>query len=127
MRFLTRKLPDISFTLLFFLLGCTICTGAEREDKDLSGRPALLPLIKEQWTDKNHEAVEFHLFSLSKGLLPKGATLQMTLDEVKDRIVRLIESKKKREVRQALPTELRQKADVKINEEYLENDSEEKE
>jgi len=55
-------------------------------------------------------------------LIDRTPAREMTLDEVRDRIVRLIESKKKREVRQTLPTELRQKADVKINEKYLEDE-----
>ncbi len=81
MRFSIQNLRNIIITLFIFLLFCFVCNGDELEEEGSYGTPALLPLIKKQWIDKDREAVEFHLFSLSSGLLPKGSTLSLTLKE----------------------------------------------
>jgi len=49
---------------------------------------------------------------------------QLTLDEVKDRIVRQLESKNRREIRQNLDQELREKANVKVHDDRLQDESE---
>ncbi len=46
---------------------------------------------------------------------------QLSIDEVKDRIVRQLESKNRREIRQNLDTDLRDKASVKINEDQFQD------
>jgi len=51
----------------------------------------------------------------------------LTLDEVRDRIVRQLESRKRRAIRQSLGKDLRQKATVQINEELLKVEEPEKE
>lgn len=51
----------------------------------------------------------------------------LTLDEVRDRIVRQLESKERREIRQSLGKDLREKATVQINEELLKGEEPEKE
>jgi len=59
-------------------------------------------------------------------LTDKQPEKQLELSEVKDRISRQLESKKRREVRQTLDKDLRSNLDIEINEEYLAVDSEEK-
>ncbi len=81
MRLSIQKLHNISYTLIFLLLFTFVCTANELEEEVSYDLPSLLPLIKEQWTDQNHEAIKFQIFNLSKGLLPKGSTLSLTLQE----------------------------------------------
>jgi len=47
---------------------------------------------------------------------------ELALEDVRDRIVRQLESAKRREIRQSLATELRQQADVQIHQEYFEEE-----
>jgi len=48
---------------------------------------------------------------------------ELSIDEVRDRIVRQLESARRREVRQSLAKELRQQADVEIREGYFEEEA----
>ncbi len=43
--------------------------------------PGPFSILKDQWTGENQEAFEVHLFSMKKGLLPKGAPLHLSLQE----------------------------------------------
>lgn len=58
----------------------------------------------------------FHVIQLT-GRQPAK---ELSIDEVRDRIVRQLESTRRREVRQSLAKELRQQADVEIREGYFE-------
>ena len=64
----------------------------------------------------------YHIIQLKD----KQAKKTMAIDEVRDRIVRQLESKKRREIRQSLGKDLRGKALVEIHEAYLEEEGAEK-
>jgi peptidyl-prolyl cis-trans isomerase C len=55
-------------------------------------------------------------------LTDKQAEKMLELDEVKERIVRQLESKNRREIRQTLDQDLQNKANVVINEQYIQED-----
>lgn len=60
----------------------------------------------------------FHIIQLTG----KQPAKQLSLDEVRERIVRQLESNKRREIRQSLAKQLREKATVEIHEELLSDD-----
>lgn len=60
----------------------------------------------------------FHIIELTG----REPAQELSLEEVKDRIVRQLESARRREVRQSLAEELREQANVEIREEYFEEE-----
>jgi peptidyl-prolyl cis-trans isomerase C len=60
----------------------------------------------------------FHIIELTD----RQPAQELPLEEVKDRIVRQLESAKRREIRQSLAEELRKQANVEIQEEYFEEE-----
>lgn len=69
-----------SASSLWFLL-LLFCPEAIANDEVQTTAPLPRPwnILADQWTTHNTEAVEIHLFSLEKGLLPKGASIPMDL------------------------------------------------
>jgi parvulin-like peptidyl-prolyl isomerase len=57
----------------------------------------------------------YHIIALTG----RQAAHELSLDEVRERIVRQLESSKRREIRQSLAEELRGQARVEIHEEHL--------
>lgn len=60
------------------LLSATPTPRAEAGDAPDLSYPAPLPLITDQWSSENSEAVQIHLFSMEHGLVPKGAQVRLS-------------------------------------------------
>jgi len=66
--------------LLFLLLSSLVKAGEKPGDGSVS-YPGPLTAIEDQWTGKNREAFEIHLFSMERDLLPAGTPLPLSLED----------------------------------------------
>ncbi len=73
-----RPLPS---ALLVLLALCLATTGQAEELTQ--GDPALYPgplsAVEDQWTNKNREAFQIHLFSMARDLVPEGTPIPLSL------------------------------------------------
>ena len=78
-----QKLPrrSICGLVLLSLLLAPVTSAGEKADEEPVSYPGPLAAIEDQWTDKNREAFEIHLFSMERGLAPAGAPLPLSLEE----------------------------------------------
>jgi len=78
-----QKLPRRSLCglVLLSLLLAPITSAGEKSDEEPVSYPGPLATIEDQWTDKNREAFEIHLFSMERDLAPAGAPLPLSLED----------------------------------------------
>ncbi len=73
--------PFVFLLLLFLSLFFVTLVKADEENSDSVGYPGPLTVIEDQWTPKNREALEIHLFSMERGLIPQGTPLPLSLED----------------------------------------------
>jgi outer membrane protein TolC len=72
----------IAFSLLLFLsLFLVTLVRADEENTESVSYPGPLTVIEDQWTRKNREAFEIHLFSTERDLIPQGTPLPLSLED----------------------------------------------
>jgi len=78
-----QKLPrrSICGLVLLSLLLAPLTSADEKSGKDPVSYPGPLSAIEDQWTGKNREAFEIHLFSMERDLVPAGAPLPLSLED----------------------------------------------
>jgi outer membrane protein TolC len=78
----SKHRPFQSFVLLFLSLSLTSLTWAgEKPGEESVSYPGPLTAIEDQWTSKNREAFEIHLFSMERNLVPAGTPLPLSLQD----------------------------------------------
>jgi outer membrane protein TolC len=70
-----------SVLLVLFLLLPPLARASENTEDGSVSYPGPLNAIEDQWTGKNREAFEIHLFSMERGWVPAGAPLPLSLEE----------------------------------------------
>ena len=78
-----QKLPrrSICGLVLLSLLLAPITSAGEKADEEPGSYQGPLAAIEDQWTDKNREAFEIHLFSMERDLVPAGSSLPLSLED----------------------------------------------
>ena len=78
-----RKPFRSSFLLFSLFLPFLVLPSAEADEKsgDSLRMPGLLPVIEEQWSHKDREPFEIHLFSIDRVLSPAGTSFPLSLRE----------------------------------------------
>ena len=66
---------------LLSLLLAPSTSADEKTNEESVSYPGPLAAIEDQWTDKNREAFEIHLFSMEQDLAPAGAPLPLSLED----------------------------------------------
>jgi outer membrane protein TolC len=66
---------------LLFLFLSSLVNASERPEDGSVSYPGPLTAIYDQWTGKNREAFEIHLFSMERELVPAGTPLPLSLED----------------------------------------------
>ncbi|MGW8320823.1 MAG: TolC family protein, partial [Thermodesulfobacteriota bacterium] len=69
------------FLVLLLLLFVPISSADQKGDEEPISCPGPLSAIEDQWTDKNREAFEIHLFSIERDLAPPDTPLPLSLED----------------------------------------------
>ena len=82
---LLRQSKHRAFQSAVLLVLCLFLSPLTRADqkpgKDAVSYPGPLTAIEDQWTSKNREAFEIHLFSMERDLVPAGTPLPLSLED----------------------------------------------
>lgn len=75
-----RPRPSSVLVFLCLFLSAPVHAG-ETPDRTPRLYPGPLSMVEDQWTHKNREAFEIHLFSMERDLVPAGTPLPLSLED----------------------------------------------